>query len=229
MRAKTVKFCLIVLFVLAIMMLEVSSGESFAQLLHDAKTAFNTTNLIRLHIMANSDSPDDQALKMVIRDTVLREVRGLLIEATTKPEVWQVLSESISRIENAARDELDKEGKCYDVTVELGTFSFPPCTYGDFQVPQGDYDAIRVILGRGAGQNWWCVLFPPLCFIEIADGGRIQGLDSNISPDEALLRLNMNFKASLNEPWIHDFLIAIPILEMSGLSAYLPLSLKDLL
>lgn len=230
MRAKTVKPILTVLFILVTMMMsEVFFGASFAALLGDAKTAFNTTNLIRLHIMANSDSPEDQALKMVIRNTVLREVERLLLEATTKREVWQILSESIGRIEDAARDEVGRLGKSYEVTVELGTFPFPQCSYGNLLVPAGDYDAIRVVLGRGTGQNWWCVLFPPLCFIEVADGGRIRGLDSNTSPGEALLRLDLNFKTSLGRPWDYYSATAIPILELSAFSTCLSLSLEDLL
>jgi len=230
LQKRTVKPTLTILLILvAMMMSEVFFGAGFAALPQDAKTAFNTTNLIRLHIMANSDSPDDQALKMAIRDTVLREVKGLLTEATTKTEVWQVLSESISRIEDAARDEVDRLGRGYDVTVELGTFSFPPCSYGNLQVPAGDYDAIRVVLGRGIGQNWWCVLFPPLCFIEVADDGRIRGLGSNTSPGEALLRLDVNLKTSFSVPWAYYTAIGVPILESSPLLTSLSLSLRDLL
>lgn len=230
MRAKTVKPILTVLFILVTMMIsEMFFGASFAALPGDAKTAFNTTNLIRLHIMANSDSPEDQALKMMIRDTVLREVERLLLEATTKCEVWQILSESIGRIEDAARDEVGRLGKCYEVTVEFGTFSFPQCSYGNLQVPAGDYDAIRVVLGRGTGQNWWCVLFPPLCFIEVADGGRIRGLDSDTSPGERLLKLDLGLSTLPIGLRAYDTVTAIPILELSAFSTCLSLSLKDLL
>jgi stage II sporulation protein R len=230
LRVKTAKPFLIILIILvAMIMSEVFFGACFAALIRDEQTAFNTTNLIRLHILANSDSPDDQALKLVIRDTVLREVKGLLVEATTKHEVWQILSESLSRIEDAARNEIGSRGKYYDVTVELGTFTFPPCSYGDLQVPAGDYDAIRVMLGSGTGQNWWCVLFPPLCFIEVADDGRIQGLDASTSPGEALLRLDLSLNTPYSTPWVYRSVSAIPVLEMFAFSSRLSLSLRDLL
>jgi hypothetical protein len=156
-------------------------------------------------------------------------VKGLLVEAATKHEVWQILSESLNTIEDAARNEIGERGRYYDVSVELGTFAFPPCSYGDLQVPAGDYDAIRVVLGSGTGQNWWCVLFPPLCFIEVADNGRIQGLDTNTSPGEALLRLDLSLKACHSIPWDYGFTSAIPILEMSAFPRRLSLSLRDLL
>ncbi|NLB72860.1 MAG: stage II sporulation protein R [Firmicutes bacterium] len=230
MRIKTAKLYFLILTILVAMMTsEVFFGVCVAALLRDEQTAFNTTNLIRLHIMANSDSVDDQALKLVIRDTVLREVKGLLVEAATKHEVWQILSESLNRIEDAARNEISSRGKDYGVTVELGTFTFPPCSYGDLQVPAGDYDAIRVMLGSGRGRNWWCVLFPPLCFIQVADNGRIQGLDGNTSPGEALLRLNLSLSASHSTPRVGVSTLAIPVLDVFASSTRLPLSLTGLI
>ena len=163
-----------------------------ATLLKNEQKAFNTTNLIRLHIMANSDNPEDQLLKLAIRNTVLEEVKELIIQADTKREVWQGLSENIYKIETAAKNELDKRGKDYGVTIELGNFAFPERIYGDIQVPEGNYDAMQIILGSGKGRNWWCVLFPPLCFIQVADNGRIKGLNENIPQSETLLRLDFN-------------------------------------
>jgi stage II sporulation protein R len=214
LRVKTAKPHLITLIMLcAMVMSEMFCGACLAALLGDEQTAFNTTNLIRLHIMANSDSPEDQALKLAIRDTVLMEVKGLLVEATTKYEVWQILSESLKKIEDAARNEIGARGKCY----------------GDLQVPAGDYDAIRVMLGSGTGRNWWCVLFPPLCFIEVADDGKIQGLDTSTSPGEALLRLDLSLKTSYSAPWDLRFRSTIPVLERFAFSRRLSLSLRDLL
>jgi stage II sporulation protein R len=230
LQVKTAKPLIMILIMLCVMLMsEVSLGVCLAAFLRDEQTAFNTTNLIRLHIMANSDSPDDQVLKLEIRDTVLREVKGLLVEATAKHEVWQILSENLSRIEDAARHEIDTRGKYYDVTVELGTFAFPQCSYGDVQVPAGDYDAIRVVLGSGTGRNWWCVLFPPLCFIEVADNGKIQGLGTNTSPGEALLKLNLSLSASYSTPWDLRSRSTIPVLEMLAFSKRLSLSLRNLL
>ncbi len=230
LQVRTLRYMFIIsLMLVAMMMSQAFCEASFATLSPNAETAFNTSNLIRLHIMANSNSVDDQVLKMAIRDVVLREAKRLLIETTTKSEVWQTLSESITRIEKTAQDEVRNSGKPYEVTVELGTFSFPACSYGDFHVPAGDYDALRVVLGSGAGRNWWCVLFPPLCFIEVADDGRIRGLDTNTSPGEALLKLNLNLKASPGMTWTYDAVAKIPVVEMFTFPTHLSLSLKDLL
>jgi len=235
LRFKTqIPYIIILTTLFAMIMSDIFSGVCLAALFRNDKTAFNTTNLIRLHIMANSDSPEDQELKLAIRDAVLSEVKGYLAHAGTKQEVWQILSGSLKRIEDAARDAISAHGESYDVKVELGTFAFPSCSYGDLNVPAGDYDAVRVILGSGTGQNWWCVLFPPLCFIELADDGRIKGLDPNISPGEALQKLNLNLgasykSASYKAPIDSVLLSTTLIVERLALSGQPTLSLRGLL
>ena len=231
LQIRTVKLILVIstIIMAAVMMLQGFSKADSARLSPDAETAFNTTNLIRLHIMANSDSLDDQTLKMMIRNAVIKETGSLLAGADTKREVWQILSDSLERIRDIAADQVRDAGKSYDVIVELGTFSFPSCNYGSLHVPAGDYDAIRVVLGQGTGKNWWCVLFPPLCFIDIADDGRIRGLDANASPGEALLRLDLDSKVLINGISVHDSVMWIPFVESLASAPCLFLSLKGLL
>lgn len=216
MLAVGIKKYIVTLVFIIIIMINGFYGVIFASSGFGSKTAFNTTNLIRLHIMANSDGLDDQLLKTAIRDTVLMEVKGFLEEVTVKSGVWQMLSENLNKIEAAAREKIYASNKDYDVKVELGTFSFPACNYGNLQVPAGDYDAIRIILGEGTGQNWWCVLFPPLCFIEIENSGRILGLEVNMPPGEALLKLNipmfdLNYKPSVNNLQDYKNVLVIPV------------------
>ncbi|MGE5592527.1 MAG: stage II sporulation protein R [Betaproteobacteria bacterium] len=157
-----------------------------------AENAFNTRNLIRLHVVANSDSEDDQALKLEVRDAILARARTLLGSVKTKEEAWQVLLEKAGELQAAAIDRIRASGKPYGACVEMGTFAFPERTYGPITVPSGDYDAVRVVLGEGKGQNWWCVLFPPLCFIQVDKEGRLEGLTLDLSPGETLAKLRLD-------------------------------------
>lgn len=157
-----------------------------------AENAFNTRNLIRLHVVANSDSEDDQALKLQVRDAILARARTLLGSVKTKEEAWQVLLEKASELQAAATERIRTSGKSYGARVEMGTFAFPERTYGPITIPSGDYDAVRVVLGEGKGQNWWCVLFPPLCFIQVDKEGRLEGLTLDLSPGETLAKLRLD-------------------------------------
>jgi len=157
-----------------------------------ATNAFNTRNLIRLHVVANSDSEDDQALKLEVRDAILARVGELLEPVRTKQDAWRVLLENTGQLQGAAIGRISAAGKSYGARVEMGTFAFPERTYGDITVPQGNYDAVRVVLGEGNGRNWWCVLFPPLCFIQVNKDKEVEGLKLELSPGEALARLRLD-------------------------------------
>lgn len=160
-----------------------------------AQNAFNTRNLIRLHVVANSDSREDQALKLEVRDAVLARAKDLLDSVETKEEAWRVLLEDAGELEAAASERIRAVGKSYGARVEMGTFPFPERTYGSITVPRGDYDAVRVVLGEGKGRNWWCVLFPPLCFIQVNKDREVEGLTLELSPGKALAKLRLDFAA----------------------------------
>lgn len=158
-----------------------------------AQNAFNTRNLIRLHVVANSDSDDDQALKLEVRDAILaRAKKELLDSVKTKEEAWRALLEDARNLQAVAMERIRAAGKSYDARVEMGTFAFPERTYGSVTVPSGDYDAVRVVLGEGKGRNWWCVLFPPLCFIQVSKDREVEGLTLDLSPGEALAKLRLD-------------------------------------
>ena len=126
---------------------------------------------IRLRILANSDSPSDQLVKREIRDVVVQQMETWVQEMNNPQSLEQARSLTRSRlpeIHSLVGAELAKRGITYDYEVELGEVPFPTKLYGGTLYPAGDYEAVRITLGEGTGQNWWCVLFPPLCFI---DGG----------------------------------------------------------
>ena len=125
-------------------------------------------NVVRLHVIANSDSEEDQALKLSVRDAVLEETRDIFALCKTKAEAERVLSENIEIIEKTANDAVTKAGYNYKVTVEIGEEQYPTKNYEGCAFPAGEYTSLRIKLGEADGQNWWCVLFPPLCFIDLA-------------------------------------------------------------
>ena len=127
-------------------------------------------NLIRLHVIANSDSPDDQALKRDVRDAVLLYVQHEFESSKDIEQTRSIINSKIDGITAIAKETIAKHGSNYDVKTTLGNYPFPTKVYGDISLPAGDYQALRVVIGKGEGANWWCVLFPPLCFVDVTHG-----------------------------------------------------------
>ncbi len=120
-------------------------------------------NVIRMHVVANSDSEADQRLKLIVRDEILREGEALLQNTQEKEEALAALSENLSRFERTAKETLRENGCFLPVSVSLETAYFPTKEYETVTLPAGTYDALRVVIGAGEGKNFWCVLFPSLC------------------------------------------------------------------
>lgn len=120
-------------------------------------------SVIRLHVLANSDSDEDQALKLLVRDAVLGEAQTVLRNVTTRAEAESVLAGHLDEIESAALACLKQNGSNYVVKVSLGDEEYPTRVYENLAFPSGEYLSLRVMIGEAQGQNWWCVLFPPLC------------------------------------------------------------------
>lgn len=130
---------------------------------------------MRLHVVANSDSPKDQAVKLAVRDEILRRFSGDLNRLTSADEACTWLEKRQKLIERVVVQKLALEGATYPAAVSLGRFAFPRRVYqGDANrlvVPAGEYRAVRVELGQALGKNWWCVLFPPLCLLGVSPAG----------------------------------------------------------
>ncbi|GGG85166.1 stage II sporulation protein R [Paenibacillus radicis (ex Gao et al. 2016)] len=125
---------------------------------------------IRLRILANSDTPADQAVKRVVRDAVVDAMNGWVTGPQTIEEARETLQNHMSEIEAIVAEVLQSRGFGYDYQAQLGMVPFPTKMYGNEVYPAGQYEALLITLGEGQGQNWWCVLFPPLCFIDAATG-----------------------------------------------------------
>ena len=121
---------------------------------------------MRLHVVADSDAGDAQALKLAVRDAVLDCARALLADCGGADEAWRIVNDSLDALSAAAQARARACGWEGPVRAEAGVFAFPDRRYGGALVPAGDYRALRVVIGSGQGGNWWCVLYPSLCVPE---------------------------------------------------------------
>lgn len=122
--------------------------------------------LIRFHVIANSDTDEDQNLKLKVRDKVVEKLSEKLINVNSLEEAENVLQENIDYVNEIAKEVIKENNYTYEVNTMLSYENFPDKVYGDYVFPQGNYEAFRVIIGEGKGQNWWCVMFPSLCFVD---------------------------------------------------------------
>ena len=150
-------------------------------------------DVMRIHILAASDSAADQSLKLCVRDRIVGQCSAYYEDCASKEEAMEVTRERLGEIEAAAADEIRRRGFCYPVRAEVGEAYFNTRYYDDFTMPAGWYDSLRVIIGDGEGGNWWCVLYPSLCVG--AAGGRLrEQLDSGEYRVVTADRLDCRFK-----------------------------------
>lgn len=142
-----------------------------------------SNSVFRLHVIANSNSTEDQNLKYIVRDNLISYMNNICGNCSNKEEAIQIVKNHISEFQKIAEDTIKENGFNYSVNIEIGNFEFPTKTYGDISFPAGYYDALKVKIGEAEGQNWWCVMFPPLCFIDVTSG---------VVPDESKEDLQEN-------------------------------------
>ncbi len=126
--------------------------------------------LIRFHVIAHSDSVADQDVKLMVRNAVLDYLNPLLMKAQSEAEAYDIVSNQLEALDEITETVLVKEGFDYKAEVLLGESQFPTKAYGDLVLPAGTYQALKIELGDAMGKNWWCVLFPPLCYVNIGEG-----------------------------------------------------------
>ncbi len=160
--------------------------------------------VVRLHVLANSDSDEDQALKLKVRDRLLAYVEPILEGAADRREAEALLRGQLLELERIAGEEIRANGYAYDVDVRLEDAMFPTREYEGFTLPAGEYLALRVLIGEGAGRNWWCVVFPPLCAAAAAEVPET-ALAAGLSPSQVGLITEENngyvLKSKLVEFW----------------------------
>lgn len=129
-----------------------------------------SSKIIRFHVIANSDGELDQNLKLKVRDEVLKYIQPLLKDSYDINQSREILKEKDEKIIEIAKKVIAENGYDYKVETTLTKENFPVKTYGNITLPQGEYEAYRIIIGSGEGHNWWCVMFPPICFVDITKG-----------------------------------------------------------
>ncbi|MDR1003226.1 MAG: stage II sporulation protein R [Oscillospiraceae bacterium] len=143
-------------------------------------------SVLRLHILANSDSEEDQSLKLKVRDRLLAETEELFSGAESKEEAIALAEKSVALLTLAAEDEIRKQGYNYGVTVKIAPSYFNTRTYGDVTLPAGEYEAVKVEIGSAKGQNWWCVMFPGMC-LPAASGSETKEMSQVLSDEQVNL------------------------------------------
>lgn len=153
-----------------------------------------SSSIFRLHVIANSDSEEDQKLKYQVRDNILNYINNLIDTSYSRTDVINILEDNLDNFKQIAKQTIDDNGFDYNVDLEIGNFYFPTKNYGNISFPAGSYDGLRIKIGEAKGQNWWCVLFPPLCFIDVTSGvvpeESKNNLEENLSEEEFLLITN---------------------------------------
>ncbi|HEY8911510.1 MAG TPA: stage II sporulation protein R [Desulfosporosinus sp.] len=214
MRATGIIISMIVFLIIGALWGPIHEGSAMEP--HSINKSFNeetvpalTPNqLIRFHVLANSDSDQDQALKRAVRDAILKEVSPQLATSQSLEESRLILKKIRPDMEEIGRSVVKAWGKNYTVHTEYGHFSFPTKSYGSLVLPAGDYEALRVVVGEGQGSNWWCVLFPPLCFVDIDHSTAVQ-VDGKpgipLKNESKVYPIKQTAKSTVSSPKVHFF------------------------
>lgn len=145
-------------------------------------------NIFRLHILANSDSLEDQSLKLKVRDNIISYLEKKCDNCNSKSDFIDVVNSNIENLKMIAQDTILEYGFNYSIELEIDNFYFPSKYYGNISLPAGYYDGLKIKIGDAEGQNWWCSLFPPLCFTDVSSGiideESEENLKENISGEE---------------------------------------------
>ena len=167
-----------------------------------------SNSVFRLHVIANSDSCEDQNLKYLVRNELINYMNSLTQNISSKELAIEIAKQHKDDFYKIAKQTIINNGFNYDVNIEIGNFFFPTKNYGDISFPSGYYDSIKVEIGNAAGQNWWCVMFPPLCFVDMSTGivpnESKDLIQDNLHQEEFALisehnNSNINFKFKLIE------------------------------
>ena len=139
-------------------------------------------SVLRLHVLANSDSEEDQALKLKVRDAILERSEELFSSTLSRDEAIEAVNKNMELLLTEAQRVVEEEGYSYPVSIEFGEEVYPTKNYESFCFPSGSYMSLRIVIGNGEGQNWWCVLFPPMCVAAA----------SKAEPEDAFISVGLN-------------------------------------
>jgi len=180
---KKIDIALIIGLILTII---ISSTNAFAKDLDDI-----SDSVVRLHILANSDSAEDQALKLKVRDAILKETSSIFSQGKTRLEAEQLVIDNLDKIKKIAEKTIAENGYSYSVKCELTYMEFNERTYDSITLPAGKYDALRITIGEAKGKNWWCVMYPQFC---IAPSIKNQDLNTFKTADVKIMKAPTKYK-----------------------------------
>lgn len=141
-------------------------GSGLARVVEPVIETYNRNNLIRLHVVADSNLPVDQELKLKVRDRIIQVTEPLLLKVEDPAVAEEILKSNLPLLEKTACQVIAEQNRDLNVKVSLEQFDFPAVAYPFGMLPAGEYKGLKVVLGRGEGKNWWCVLYPPLCLLD---------------------------------------------------------------
>ncbi|MDR0983641.1 MAG: stage II sporulation protein R [Ruminococcus sp.] len=172
---KKLQIAMLIGFILSII---ATDFQSFAKSYNEIQT-----NVLRMHILANSDSEKDQSVKLKVRDEILKILSDIFSDCENEKDAEKSAKSNLKEIENLANRVLEENGFSYKAQAEVVNMPFDERNYGNWTMPAGDYNAVRITLGEAAGQNWWCLMYPALC-VPLAEGDDALDVDSSFDDGE---------------------------------------------
>lgn len=172
LRKRSIGFGLICLVICLLLVTGLSTDK------RNPSANVNPTELIRFHVLANSDSEEDQMLKLAVRDRILQKLAPRLADASSLAESREIIKEMEGELIYIAEQVVSEWGKNYPVSFDYGRHLFPTKSYGNIVLPGGEYEAVKIKIGQAEGANWWCILFPPLCFVNVEESTTIEASGS---------------------------------------------------
>ncbi|MBC5998244.1 stage II sporulation protein R [Romboutsia ilealis] len=169
MRIIKARLVILILSLIAIISIMSISIKSEADKIDNISESYKE-KLIRFHVIANSDTEEDQELKLKVRDKVISYLQPKLENSSSIEESEKIITNEYDNLQEISRETILDNGYDYDVKVGIEYSNFPTKQYSNVVLPAGEYKALKVVIGEGKGKNWWCVMFPPLCFVDEENG-----------------------------------------------------------
>ncbi|CAN7166832.1 stage II sporulation protein R [Rossellomorea sp. LjRoot5] len=213
----TVLLYILILSLGTILSLYIPKQEMAAQ-----ETMVIPEEAIRLRILANSDLDGDQNVKRLVRDEVNKEITNWVSNLTSQDEAKAVIKEGLPQLQKIAEDVVAAEGMDQSVKVEFGKVDFPTKLYGQYLYPAGEYEAVLITLGKGEGANWWCVLYPPLCFLDFSTGNAVRstGFETKVAASgNEVTEVDPEDATQVSEDESEDDVIAYKQVEVDAVEA----------
>lgn len=210
---KNIKFRITLCTLILIGILGIMATYAYAQISKiDRFSDDYKDNLIRFHVLANSDSDEDQNLKLKVRDEVISYLQPKLKDSKSIQESEKIILNEEDKLMDICKETIKENGYDYDVSINLGYSKFPTKQYSSVVLPAGEYKALKIVIGKGQGRNWWCVMFPPLCFVDeqnnVIDKETDEKLKSVLTKDEYELIVEKDNKK------VNDLQIKFKIVEV---------------